>query len=377
MGLPRCEICWQVAIPGLTHSFPRLRTQTQILVIDMEEGVPAILKVLRGEPLARPPQWFMRQAGRYLPEYRAIRANHPSFIHFCFSPEDAAEVTLQPIRRFGMDAAILFADILLIPHVMGQDVRFVKGEGPKLAPLMDGGKLIDLDAENAAEKLSPVYETVRRVRAGLSPDKTLIGFAGSPWTVATYMINGQGSKDPSAARAAFYRDPGLVRALIEKLVSSTADYLIRQAQAGAQALKLFDSWSGGLPEALFDELCLDPNKEIARRVREKVDVPILYFPKGCGALYEKVAREGGFEALALDTGMPMEWARETLSGHVALQGGLDPLLVVHGGEEMLQAADRLVKIFEGVPYIFNLGHGFVPETPPEHVGALVKRVKDD
>ena len=317
----------------------------------------------------------MRQAGRYLPEYRAIRAKQPSFVEFCLSPGDAAEVTLQPIRRYDMDAAILFADILLIPGALGQEVRFEKGEGPILSPVLDREVLKSLKVEGAAEKLSPVYETVRRVRAELGADKALIGFAGSPWTVATYMINGQGSKDPSAARMLSYREPGLVEDLIEMLVASTADYLIEQAKAGADALKLFDSWSGGLPENLFRKFCLEPNMEIARRVRAACDVPILYFPKGAGALYENVALEGGFEALALDTQMPMAWARKTLSPHVALQGGLDPLLVIQGGKPMRDGAEHLVRTFEGVPYIFNLGHGFVPETPPEHVAELVKIVR--
>lgn len=321
--------------------------------------------------------WFMRQAGRYLKEYRDVRAKHPGFIEFCLTPDDAAEVTLQPIRRYGMDAAILFADILLIPHAMGQNVRFVKGEGPKLEPVISADLMKTLSADKAAERLSPVYETVRLVRAGLDRDKTLIGFAGSPWTVATYMINGQGTKDPSAARQIVYREPEMIRDLMDMLVSATADYLIAQAEAGADALKLFDSWAGGLPENLFRELCLEPNMEIARRVRAKTDVPILYFPKGAGALYEAVAIESDFEALAMDTQMPMEWARKTLSPHVALQGGLDPLLVVEGGKPMRDAVEYLVKTFEGVPYIFNLGHGFVPETPPEHVAEVVKIVRGD
>jgi uroporphyrinogen decarboxylase len=321
--------------------------------------------------------WFMRQAGRYLPEYRAVRAKHPDFVSFCHSPEDAAEVTLQPIRRYGMDAAILFADILLIPGAMGQEVRFVKGEGPRLSPLLSSELMKKLTADGAAERLSAVYETVRRVRDELAGDKALIGFAGSPWTVATYMILGQGTKDPSSARMLLFREPQLVDDLIAMLIEATADYLIEQARAGADALKLFDSWSGGLSEDLFDRLCLNPNREIARRVREKVDVPILYFPKGCGALYEKVAKEGGFDALALDTQTPYAWARERLAPHTVLQGGLDPLLVVAGGKPMREAAERIVEAYDGTPYIFNLGHGFVPETPPEHVAELVKIVRGE
>jgi uroporphyrinogen decarboxylase len=319
----------------------------------------------------------MRQAGRYLPEYREVRAKHPSFIDFCFHPEDAAEVTLQPIRRFDMDAAILFADILLVPYALGQDVRFVKGEGPKLSPLLSPELLDSLDPARAGDILAPVMETVERVRDGLPQDKALIGFAGSPWTVATYMINGQGTKDPAAARQRVYREPELIDRLMDILVETTAAYLIGQARAGADALKLFDSWAAGLPEELFDRLCLEPNRRIATKVREATDVPILYFPKGAGPLYEKVATEGGFDALAIDTQMPRTWARDTLSSHVTLQGGLDPLAVVEGGEPMRQMARDLVETFRGRPYIFNLGHGFVPETPPEHVAELMSIIREE
>ncbi|MEM9810988.1 MAG: uroporphyrinogen decarboxylase [Pseudomonadota bacterium] len=332
--------------------------------------------VLRGESFASPPMWFMRQAGRYLPEYRAIRAKHPSFIEFCLHPEDAAEVTLQPIRRFDVDAAILFADILLIPYALGQGVRFEKGEGPKLEPVLSGDLLARLDPFKTTEVLAPIFDTVDRVRSALPQDKALIGFAGAPWTVATYMINGQGTKDPSAARALCYSDPQMIEGLLKVLVEATAIYLIAQAKAGANVLKLFDSWSSGLPERLFRKLCLEPNKEIARRVRAEVDVPLLYFPKGAGALYEVVAQEGGFDGLALDTEMPTAWARANLAPHGALQGGLDPLLVVHGGAPMREAAQELVEAYRGTPYIFNCGHGFVPETPPEHVADLVSTVRD-
>jgi uroporphyrinogen decarboxylase len=318
----------------------------------------------------------MRQAGRYLPEYREVRSRHKSFIEFCFHPEDAAEVTLQPIRRYDMDAAILFADILLLPHALGQDVRFVKGEGPKLSPVVSQDLVARLDPSRAAEVLSPVMETVERVRAGLPPEKALIGFAGAPWTVATYMINGQGTKDPSSARQLDYEQPELVSTLMEMLVDATADYLIAQAKAGADALKLFDSWAAGLPEPLFDRLCLEPNRRIAEKVKAAVDVPILYFPKGAGPLYEKVAKCGAFDALAIDTHMPPAWARDVLSPHVALQGGLDPLSVVVGGAPMRDMARALIDAFEGQPYIFNLGHGFVPETPPENVAELVRIIRE-
>ncbi|WP_233061142.1 uroporphyrinogen decarboxylase [Parvularcula mediterranea] len=338
-------------------------------------GSKPLMKVLGGHTADRPPFWFMRQAGRYLPEYREIRSRHPGFIEFCFSPEDAAEVTLQPLRRYDMDAAILFADILLIPGALGQNVRFVKGEGPLLEPSLSPTLVSRLSAEGAADRLSPIYETVARVRRELGDNKTLIGFAGSPWTVATYMINGRGTKDPSAARVFAYREPQAMADLMEMLVSSTAEYLIRQAEAGADVLKLFDSWAAGLPEPLFDLLCLRPNVEIARRVKAKVDVPIIYFPKGSGPLYLKVAQSGAFDGLALDTHMPMDWAKRELGPKAVLQGGMDPLLVVEGGKAMRDEAERLIATFEGTPYIFNLGHGFVPETPPEHVAELSRIIK--
>ncbi|MEO1042710.1 MAG: uroporphyrinogen decarboxylase [Pseudomonadota bacterium] len=334
-----------------------------------------LTSVLRGENLKTPPLWFMRQAGRYLPEYRAVRAKHQSFVEFCLHPEDAADVTLQPIRRFDMDAAILFADILLIPHALGQGVRFVTGEGPLLEPVVTDELLRRLDPTRVGEILAPVCETVERVREALPREKALIGFAGAPWTVATYMINGQGSKDPAATRRLVYSDPEMIDQLMAMLVDATSDYLIAQAKAGANALKLFDSWAGGLPEDLFRRLCLAPSIEIAKRVRAAADVPILYFPKGAGPLYSLAARADAFNGLAIDHALPVGWAREALGAAKALQGGLDPLLVVQGGPAMEHAAKTLLETFEDRPYIFNCGHGFVPETPPEHVAELVRIVR--
>ncbi|MEM6913119.1 MAG: uroporphyrinogen decarboxylase [Pseudomonadota bacterium] len=331
--------------------------------------------VLRGQNLRTPPIWFMRQAGRYLPEYRAVRAKHPSFVDFCLHPEDAAEVTLQPIRRFDVDAAILFADILLIPHALGQGVRFVAGEGPLLEPTVTSELIDRFDPASVSGVLAPVFETVSRVRAALPNEKALIGFAGAPWTVATYMINGQGTKDPAATRRFVYADPAMIEQLMSILVDATADYLIGQAKAGADALKLFDSWAGGLPEDLFRRLCLDPSVEIARRVRDAVDVPILYFPKGSGPLYTLAAAQDAFDGLAIDHALPPRWAKDALTSATALQGGLDPLLVVQGGDAMERAAKTLLETFADRPYIFNCGHGFVPETPPEHVAELVRIIR--
>ncbi len=334
-----------------------------------------LTSVLRGETLSTPPLWFMRQAGRYLPEYRAVRAKHPSFVEFCLHPEDAAEVTLQPIRRFDVDAAILFADILLIPHALGQGVRFATGEGPLLEPVVSDDLLARLDPSQVLPILSPVFETVERVRAALPKEKALIGFAGAPWTVATYMINGQGTKDPAASRRLVYSHPEMIDRLMRMLVDATTEYLIAQAKAGANALKLFDSWSGGLPEPLFQKLCLEPSAEIARRVRAEVDVPIIYLPKGAGPLYALAAQNEAFDGIALDYALPPLWARDALGSATALQGGLDPLLVVQGGQAMETAAKTLIETFENRPYIFNCGHGFVPETPPEHVAELVRIVR--
>jgi len=331
--------------------------------------------VLRGETLSTPPLWFMRQAGRYLPEYRAVRAKHPSFVEFCLHPEDAAEVTLQPIRRFDVDAAILFADILLIPHALGQGVRFAAGEGPLLDPVVSEDLLARLDPSKVLPVLSPVFETVERVRSALPKDKALIGFAGAPWTVATYMINGQGTKDPAATRRLVYSHPEMIDRLMRMLIDATTEYLIAQAKAGANALKLFDSWSGGLPELLFQKLCLEPSAEIARCVRAEVDVPIIYLPKGAGPLYALAAKDEAFDGIALDYALPPIWARDALGSATALQGGLDPLLVVQGGQAMETAAKMLLETFENRPYIFNCGHGFVPETPPEHVAVLVRIVR--
>jgi len=333
------------------------------------------LDTLSGEAETPPPMWFMRQAGRYLPEYLKTRAEAGSFLDLCYTPELAAEVTLQPIRRYDLDAAILFADILLIPQALGQGVRFVKGEGPRLEPLFDEALLSRLSLSAIHDTLGPIYETVRRVREALPEDKALIGFAGAPWTVATYMLAGRGVKDPSALRLYAYEHPESFDRLIAMLTEATADYLIRQVEAGADALQIFDSWASGLPEPFFERYCLKPAEEIARRVKARSDVPVIAFPKGAGPLYEAVARSDAFDGVSIGTEIPPAWARERLSPHAVVQGGLDPLLVVRGGDAMFAAADRLLEAFAGAPYIFNLGHGFTPQTPPENVAALVRHVR--
>jgi uroporphyrinogen decarboxylase len=318
----------------------------------------------------------MRQAGRYLPEYRATRAKAGSFLDLCFNPALAADVTLQPVERFDLDAAILFSDILVIPHALGQKLTFVEGEGPRLDPPVEAKDLEAFRARNVVEVLAPVFETVRRTKARLSPEKALIGFAGGPWTVATYMLAGGPSEDPSALRARHYREPEFIASLIDLLVESTTDYLIAQVDAGADVLQLFDSWAGGMPSDLTRKLSLEPMRAIAARVKAaRPGTPIIFFPRGVGALAPAYAELAECDALSIDTAQPHDFIRREASPNAAVQGGFDPLLVVSGGAPMLEAAGALLRAFDGAPYIFNLGHGFAPQTPPQNVEALVKYVR--
>jgi uroporphyrinogen decarboxylase len=335
-----------------------------------------MLGVLNGEAVTPPPIWFMRQAGRYLPEYRAIRAKAGGFLDLCFNPDLAAEVTLQPVRRYGLDAAILFADILLIPHALGQRLSFVEGEGPRLDPLLTAEMLRGLDPRAVAERLAPIYETVRRCRASLPRKTALLGFAGAPWTVATYMLAGGPSREPAELRRIAYSDAGFIDALIDILVEATIPYLVAQIDAGADAVQIFDTWAGGLPETLLRRLSVEPMRKIAAGVKtQRPGTPVIFFPRGAGAMLETYAALPECDAISIDTSTPWGWARRTLSPHAVVQGGLDPLLVVRGGVEMESAARTLKTIFNGAPYIFNLGHGFTPQTPPEHVGRLVEIVR--
>lgn len=336
----------------------------------------AFLAAAMGHEQDIPPIWLMRQAGRYLPEYRATRAKAGSFLDLCYNSELAAEVTLQPIRRYDFDAAILFADILLIPHALGQDVSFAEGEGPRLAPVKTLEDLERFRARDIHHHLSPVYETVRLVRAGLAPEKALIGFAGAPWTVATYMIGGGAQRDPAALRAVWYRDPAFAESLTALLVDATAAYLIRQIEAGAEAVQLFDTWASGLPEPILKAACLDPAEAIAARVKAAhPHVPVILFPKGVGPAGEAFARLANCDVIGIDHAHPWAHARAAFSPHATVQGGLDPMLVVAGGARMEQEARRLRETFRGVPYIFNLGHGLTPDTPPENVARLVEIVR--
>jgi uroporphyrinogen decarboxylase len=331
-----------------------------------------LLRALTGETLKRPPVWFMRQAGRYLPEYRALRATAPDFIAFCLDPLKAAEATLQPLRRFPFDAAIVFADILLIPRALGQEVWFEAGEGPRLGPLPEPGVLAE-HIEQVATALAPVGETLARVRASLEPERALIGFAGAPWTVLTYMIEGR-SSDRSQARSLAYTDPERVQGLIEVLTAATARYLVMQAQAGAQVLQLFESWAEGLAEDLFETLVIRPHREIVRQLRAAgVDAPVIGFPRGCGALIERYALEAPVAAVALDTQTPIALGRRIQTGRT-IQGALDPLLLRAGGVALDRRVEALLEGWGHGPYVFNLGHGILPDTPIAHVEQVLSRI---
>ena len=338
---------------------------------------PLLLRALQGETLDRPPVWFMRQAGRYLPEYRALRAQAPDFIAFCLNPDMAAEATLQPMRRFGFDAAIIFADILLIPRALGQEVWFEAGEGPRLGRMPEPDQMASL-AASAGEHLSAVGGSLSRVRAALEPERALIGFCGAPWTVATYMLDGEartiGKGERAQARTYAYADPRRVAATLEVLVEASAHYLKMQADAGAQVLKIFESWAEGLPDDLFEALVLKPHQALVRRVRELgVTTPLIGFPRGSAALAERYAQEVEVDAVALDTACPLEVGRR-VQAIKPIQGALDPLLLRAGGEALDRRVDQLVEAWGQGPWIFNLGHGILPDVPITHVERVLTRI---
>ncbi len=333
-----------------------------------------LLAVLRGERRDPPPVWLMRQAGRYLPEYRALRAEKGGFLELCYDPESAAEVTLQPIRRFGFDGAILFSDILVVPHAMGQELTFGPGEGPRLTPALTDGLFDGLTA--VPERLAPIYETVRRVAAALPSETTFLGFAGSPWTVATYMVAGEGSKDQGAARSLAYRDPATFGRLIDAVADLTVDYLAGQIAAGVQAVQLFDSWAGSLSPEQFARWVVEPNARIVRDLRARCPgVPIIGFPKGAGAKLLDYARGTRVDAIGLDETIDPRWADAVLPAGLPVQGNLDPLALLAGGATLASAVASIRSAFPERPHIFNLGHGIVPQVPVAHVEALLALVK--
>lgn len=334
-----------------------------------------LVNALAGRPVPRPPVWLMRQAGRYLPEYRALRQQTGSFLDLCYTPALAVEITLQPVRRYGMDAAILFSDILVVPDALGCTLEFVEGQGPKLAAVRDRAAVARLDLVELEDRLAPVYTAVRRLRRDLPPETALIGFAGAPWTVAAYMVEGEGSKDFVAARTLARRDPACFAALIELLIEATTAHLLAQIDAGAEVVQLFDSWAGVLPEPEFVRWCQEPAARIVRALRQaRPDVPVIAFPRGAGALYRAYQEAVAADGLGLDTAVPLGWARRTL-GEVCLQGNLDPVALLVGGSTMRAEAERIVAALAGSRFIFNLGHGVLPETDPASVGALVDYVK--
>ncbi|HYF09544.1 MAG TPA: uroporphyrinogen decarboxylase [Acetobacteraceae bacterium] len=335
-----------------------------------------LLRALAGEAVWPPPAWLMRQAGRYLPEYRAVRAQAGDFITLCTTPELAAEVTLQPIRRYGMDGAILFSDILMVPWALRQGLRFAEGEGPLLDPLRDASGLAALDPLRVAARAAPIFETVRRVRAGLAteaPRTALIGFAGSPFTVACYMTEGRGSRDFATTRVMAHGDPALFGRLIRLLQEATVEYLLGQVDAGAEAVMLFDSWAGLLPPAQFRRWVIEPTVVIVREVRNRHPaLPVIGFPRLAGPMLAEYAECTGVQAVAMDTAMDPRWAASAVPPTMALQGNLDPLSLIAGGVAMETEARGILAAMRGRPFVFNLGHGIEKTTPPEHVAALMR-----
>jgi uroporphyrinogen decarboxylase len=335
------------------------------------ENLPALLRVLGGERLDPPPIWIMRQAGRYLPEYRELRTRAKSFLEFCYSPALATEAVMQPLRRFPLDAAILFSDILVVPDALGRKVWFVEGEGPRLEPLIGEERWSFGEPEKAIQRLAPVYEAVERIKAAIPKDVALIGFCGGPWTVATYMLQGRGGDKDEARRAAYQR-PDDVDALLSRLAEASAQHLAAQVAAGADCVQIFESWAEGLSQPLFDRLIIKPTVQLVKRLRELgVTVPIIGFPRGAGFLITDYAKRTGVNAIGLDTGVPSPKSLPAMP----VQGNLDPQLLVVGGDALKRGVEEVRERFRGTPHIFNLGHGITPQASPENVAELVRLVK--
>jgi len=334
------------------------------------------LAALAGERQPRPPVWLMRQAGRYLPEYRELRAQAASFLEFCYTPRLAVEATLQPIRRFGLDAAILFSDILVVPDALGQSVNFETGEGPRLAPLESVEDFAKLRQAPDWTRLEPVFEAVAGVRASLPRETALIGFCGAPWTVASYMIAGRGTPDQAPARLFAYRRPDLFAVLVDRLADASADYLARQVEAGAEAVQIFDSWAGVLPAAELERWCVAPLKRLVARLQAQApEVPIIAFPRGAGVHLGRFAGVEGLAAIGLDTAADPAAAAAVLPQRLALQGNLDPLALLAGGAALDDAVETALAAFAARPHVFNLGHGVLPETPIAHVERMLARLR--
>ncbi|HET7850945.1 MAG TPA: uroporphyrinogen decarboxylase [Pseudolabrys sp.] len=339
-------------------------------------GKPPLLEVLEGKRQAMPPVWLMRQAGRYLPEYRTLRAQAGSFLTLCLNPELAAEVTLQPVKRFGFDAAILFSDILIVPLALGRKVEFIAGEGPRLEPLPDVAALKTLRGEIDASVPAPVYETVRRVKSALDRKTTLLGFCGAPWTVATYMVAGEATPDQAPARLFAYRDPDGFSRLIDTLVRASIAYLVGQLKAGVDAVQIFDTWAGVLPEDQFARWCIAPTQRIVDGVRAQIPgVKIIGFPRGAGLFLPRYVVETGVDAVSLDWTIDRRFARDVIQRRIPVQGNLDPMVLRAGGAPLDAAVDDVLAAFSERPFIFNLGHGILPDTPVAHVERMLKRVR--
>ena len=341
---------------------------------DDRAGTKPLLAVLKGKRCDPPPVWMMRQAGRYLPEYRELREAKGGFLDLVYDSEAAAEITLQPLKRFPLDAAILFSDILIVPFALGQNLSFVAGEGPRLTPPLASSPLDDL--KPYPERLDPIYATVARVKAALDPSKTLIGFAGAPWTVATYMVAGEGSRQQSEARRLAYGDRQRFAAIIERIEAVTFDYLSGQITAGAEAVQLFDSWAGSLAPAEFERWVIGPTARLVERLKARHPrVPVIGFPKGAGGKLGAYARETGVTAVGLDETVDPAWAHKELPKRLPVQGNLDPLALIAGGEALRTSVRRILDAFAERPHIFNLGHGILPETPIAHVDELIAMLK--
>ncbi|HEY1606169.1 MAG TPA: uroporphyrinogen decarboxylase [Allosphingosinicella sp.] len=340
----------------------------------MTGSTKPLLAVLRGKKPEKSPIWLMRQAGRYLPEYRALRATKGGFLALATDPAAAAEATLQPIRRFGFDGAILFSDILMIPFALGQDLRFEAGEGPRLSPPLAESALSSLTPDSA--RLEPVYRTVEKVAASLPAETTFLGFAGSPWTVSTYMVAGQGSREQAEARRYAYRDPAAFQDMIDRIAAATIDYLSGQIHAGVEAVQLFDSWAGSLAPAQFERWVIAPTARIVAGLKAlHPDVPVIGFPKGAGGKLPAYARETGVDAIGLDETVDPAWAHAFLPENMPVQGNLDPLALIAGGEALERAVEGILSRLAGRPHIFNLGHGILPDTPIAHIEQLLQLVR--
>ncbi|QQR39107.1 uroporphyrinogen decarboxylase [Devosia rhizoryzae] len=334
-----------------------------------------MLATVLGERQERPPVWIMRQAGRYLPEYRETRKQAKNFLELCYTPELAVEVTLQPLRRFDLDASILFSDILVVPDALGQPVRFETGEGPILDPV-DETTIHGLEKGRALDHLAPVLETVRRLRAAIKPEQTLIGFCGAPWTVATYMLGGRGSPDQWVARKFALQHPQAFAKLMDILVETSVDYLTAQFEAGADVVQLFESWALNLDDAAFALQVMEPNRRIVQGLRARIpNAPVIGFPRGAAGNLSRYAAYTGVNVLGIDYATPLDFVRSALPNTLPVQGNLDPLRLVVGGKAMTSQVDRILTAFADRPHIFNLGHGIVPETPIAHVEQLIARVK--